>query len=158
MRAMWFLSYLVEGQEDLLMLSFKPSYEVFLEIAFRQQKLLLKHCLRSRRQGAYTGYPQASDPLDCVFALFNLSAEEENVKRPSIDYQKSMEEVSALAAKYCFETEGSLDVLGLCEPRCKAESGLPRWTLDFLRPRCNQVPLHNNCLWNTVSCLVGSSI
>jgi hypothetical protein len=131
------------------MLSFKPSYEVFLEIAFRQQKLLLKHCLRSRRQGAYTGYPQASDPRDCVFALFNLSAEEDGVERPSVDYQKSTEEVFALAAKYCFESEGSLDVLGLCEPRCDSTSGLPRWTPDFSRPRRDQVPLHNNCLWRT---------
>ena len=125
MRSIQLFGHLAASPEEVKM-SLTSSYEVFLEIAFRQRELLLKHCLRSRRQGAYTGYPQASDPRDCVFALFNICAEEEGITRPVVDYQKDMNEVFALAAKYCFESERSLDVLGLCEPQYKPNGGLDR--------------------------------
>lgn len=66
-----------------------------------------------------------------------MVAEEEGIQRQRGDCQRDTEEMLALAAKYCFESQGSLDVLDLFEPRYKANGrlkdvviALPRWTSD----------------------------
>lgn len=93
--------------------------------------------LANHRTSMVRGNFQASDPRDYVYGTLGLRAE--SASSPlTPDYSLSVPQVFAQAARYFAQSDGTLEVLNLCDPADErwpdALSPLPTWMPDWASP------------------------